>query len=309
MDSVKAPDNLRGDNVSVLPSKFQQLLQKRTEQVLAEKRIQEAKSADMTRVQLSYKPQPSQRFQQMLKDRIEKVLTERKAPSPSPTSTSIESDHRDNSEVTASSNPLSPDSATPEEKGSIINTLEEHSQISHKRVATSMPKSNLVVPEEHKEKQSNEQSPQNKLSTIILQQQTSKHQQARLPHIQPRLATDLEKLNHLPRSDQNTLPGTKRGMDSLTATTTFQVSSESSNATAIPFVTQGTQETQVAQAAQEALEPPTKRTKKSNPTRDNPVCTCSISTTCEVAAANGVKDCRAIPSRVIRKGFTKPKSM
>ncbi|EZF24303.1 hypothetical protein H112_03172 [Trichophyton rubrum D6] len=62
MDSVKSSDGLSGDNASAPLSKFQQLLQKRTEQVLTERRAQEAHRADMEREQLNYKPQQSQRF-------------------------------------------------------------------------------------------------------------------------------------------------------------------------------------------------------------------------------------------------------
>ncbi|EFR04420.1 hypothetical protein MGYG_07427 [Nannizzia gypsea CBS 118893] len=315
MNSVKAPNDLRGDNASVPPSKFQQLLQKRTEQALAEKRMQEIKSADMTRAQLNYKPQPSQRFQQMLKDRIEKVLAERKAPSSSPTSTSMESDCRDSSEVIAGPNPLSPDIAAPGQKNSTSSTVEEHSRVSPEKAATPMPKSNLVL-EGHNEQQINKRSPQSEPSTILLQQQKSSHQQARHPHIQPRLATDPGKLKPISVSNQNSLVGVKRRMGSLTVTatttvaaTTTQVSNESSNVTVVSLATQETKETRVAQATQEAREPPLKRIKKSTPTGDNSACTCSISTKCEVAANNGVKDCRTIPHRVIRKSFSKPKSM
>ncbi|KAK2832026.1 hypothetical protein FQN49_006928 [Arthroderma sp. PD_2] len=53
--------------------------------------------------------------------------------------------------------------------------------------------------------------------------------------------------------------------------------------------------------------PPPKRLKKSIPLEDELVCSCSMSTECEVAAANGVKDCRANSQPVIRKGFDKSK--
>ncbi|OAL73011.1 hypothetical protein A7D00_2784 [Trichophyton violaceum] len=290
MDSVKSSDGLSGDNASAPLSKFQQLLQKRTEQVLTERRAQEAHRADMEREQLNYKPQQSQRFQQMLKDRIQKVLAERRVQSSFQSPISTESECRGDSERVASSSPLSLDNGTLEEKSSTINAVEGH-----------------------KEPEKSDQSPQiqqDKPSTIILQQQTSNQQRARLPHIQPRSAADPGELEQLPSPHQDT-PGTKRRMDSLTTVAIYQHSNEDSNAAVMQLAVPETQEaqyTKVTPAAQETSEPPMKRIKKSTSPKNNPACTCSISTKCEVAAANGVKDCRAIARRVIQKSFSRSKS-
>ncbi|EGE09510.1 hypothetical protein TEQG_08459 [Trichophyton equinum CBS 127.97] len=325
MDSVKASDGLGDDHASAPLSKFQQLLQKRTEQALAERRAQEAHRADMERARLNYKPQQSQRFQQMLKDRIQKVLAERRSqPSSFQSPISTESDCRGDSERVASSSPLSLDNGTPEEKSSTINAVEEHGPASPEIIETSATSvTEAILPTRgHKEPEKSGQSPQipqiqqDKPSTILLQQQTSNQQRARVPHIQPRPATDPGELEPLPSPHQNT-PGIKRRMESLTTVAIYQHSNEASNGTIMQLAAPETQEaqyTQVTPAAQETKEaletpePPMKRIKKSTSPKYRPACTCSISTKCEVAAANGVKDCRAIPRRVTQKSASKSKS-
>lgn len=325
MDSVKASDGLCGDNASAPLSKFQQLLQKKTEQALAERRAQQARGADMECARLNYKPQQSQRFQQMLKDRIQKVLAERRVQPSFQSPISPESDCRGDSERVASSSPLSLDNGTPEEKSSTINAVEEHGPASSEIVETSATSvTEAILPTRgHKEPEKSGQSPQttqiqqHKPSTILLQQKTSNQQRARVPHIQPRPATGPGELEPLPSPHQNT-PGIKRRMESLTTVAIYQHSNEASNGTVMQLAVPEAQEAQYAQVtpaaqetkeAQETQEPPMKRIKKSKSPKYRPACTCSISTKCEVAAANGVKDCRAIARRVTQKSISKSKSM
>ncbi|EFE41440.1 hypothetical protein TRV_03799 [Trichophyton verrucosum HKI 0517] len=314
MDSVKSSDGRGGEHASAPLSKFQQLVQQRTEQILAERRAQEAHRADMERARLNYKPQQSQRFQQMLKDRVQKALAERKVQPSFQSPISTESDCGGDSERVASSSPLSLDNGTLEEKSSTINAVEGHG-ISPEIVATSVTET-ILPTRGHKEPEKSDQSPQSpqtqqdKPSTILLQPQTSNQQRARVPHIQPRSATDPGELEQSPSPHQNTL-GTKRRMDSLTTVAIYQHSNEDSNGAIMQLAVPETQEaqyTKAAPAAQETSEPPTKRIKKSTSPKNNPACTCSISTKCEVAAANGVKDCRAIARGVIQKSISRSKS-
>ncbi|EFE35194.1 uncharacterized protein ARB_06151 [Trichophyton benhamiae CBS 112371] len=314
MDSVKSSDGLGGDHASAPLSKFQQLVQQRTEQVLAERRAQEAHRAEMERARLNYKPQQSQRFQQMLKDRIQKALAERRVQPSFRLPISTESDYRGDSERVASSSPLSLENGTLEEKSSTINAVEGHS-ISPEIVATSVTEAILPTrghkePEESNQGPQSPQTQQDKPSTILLQQQTSNQQRARVPHIQPRSATDPRELEQLPSPHQKTL-GTKKRMDSLTTVAIYQHSNGDSNGAIMQLAVPETQEAQCTKAtpeAQETLEAPTKRIKKSTSPKNNPACTCSISTKCEVAAANGVKDCRAIARGVIQKSISRSKS-
>ncbi|KAM5456837.1 hypothetical protein MaudCBS49596_001078 [Microsporum audouinii] len=253
-------------------TRFHYMLQQRTQKALAERRARDARDSGLRHAQLDApQPESSPRFQLMLNERIEKILAERKARAFS-SSSSIASSSRGSSETIDSPSSHSSEcaksplaSGMSEVKGCNIKR-EEEDHIECVVASSSGPKPTL---EQHQGQPQHQQQPEHPL------EQTLEHQHVQILQLQP--DPPLRGLEQ-PLSGQSILSGTKRSMDPATEST--------NDGMATPAVTQ---------------EPLAKRQKKSTPPREGSVCTCSISTKCEVAAANGVKDCRASSQPVIKK--------